>query len=155
MALAEGVVEGIVDQLRADAEARCLVAIDRDGELRGVVEKVARYVRQDGGQGLHLGEYLARPVGEFADVGILQRILILPARQPAADRDVLRHLHEHGDALEGRELRAQPADDLIGIRPALLARLQGQVVAAGVAGIGGAGIAQIRAKRTRCPDRGR
>ena len=55
-----------------------------------------------------------RPVGQLVGIRIRQRVLILGLRQPRADGDVLGRLHVQGDALDLRELRLQPVDDLIG-----------------------------------------
>ena len=51
-------------------------------------------------------------------------------RCAAADVDVLRRLQEQARALDLVELAAQPRDDLVGIRCALIARLQGDEHAA-------------------------
>ena len=64
--------------------------------------------------------------------GSCKRVLILPARDAAADRDVLRGLQEQRDAFEPGDLRAQPRDDLRGACAALLVRLQPDKEARGV-----------------------
>ena len=51
-------------------------------------------------------------VVELVEVGVGHRVLVLRARQPAADVDVLRRLHEQIDALQLRQLGAQARDDL-------------------------------------------
>jgi hypothetical protein len=93
LALAEGIVESVVDKLRGDAEARGVVTVDCDGELGSTVEEVRRGVRKLRKR-LHLGEHLARPVRKLLDIDVLQGVLVLTARQASANRDVLRNLHE-------------------------------------------------------------
>jgi hypothetical protein len=57
LALAVGVVQRVVDQLRRDGEARSLVAIDCDFELRGIGEEIARRVGKLR-QGAHFLQHL-------------------------------------------------------------------------------------------------
>ncbi len=111
LALAEGVVERIVDRLRRDAEARRLIAIDRDLQLR----RVGREVGGDVGelrQRAQLLQELLRPLVQLVDIGVLQRVLEAAAGDAGADIDVLRRLQEQIDAFELGELRPQPVDDL-------------------------------------------
>ena len=61
------------------------------------------------GSDLELLEHLGRPFVELGEIGVLQRVLELRARQPAADVDVLRGLQEEARALDLLELRPQPA----------------------------------------------
>ena len=72
---------------------------------------------------------------QLAEVGVLQRILILRARGPSADGDVLRRLKEQLRPLDFGELRLQSRDNLIGGRVALVTRLQRDEHPAGVRGI--------------------
>ena len=44
---------------------------------------------------------------ELVEVGVGQRVLVLGAAEPAADRDVLPGLHEELDAFDRRHLRPQ------------------------------------------------
>src|SRR5215831_17281030 len=145
LALPEGVVEGVVDQLRRDAEARRLVAVDGDLELRGVRQEIARHVGELR-QRAHLLEQLLRPFVELGDVGVLQRVLKTGAGNAAADGDVLRRLQEQRRALNLGELRPQPVDDLRGSELALVARLEHDEEAAGIGGVGAAGAAGERAE---------
>ena len=104
--LAEGVVERVVDQLRRDAVARGLVAIDVERQGRAwVCWSVA--TSRNSGRLLQLVQDLRRPVAEFVEIGILQRVLELRARRAAADVDVLRGLQEQPRAL--RPCRASGA----------------------------------------------
>ena len=55
---------------------------------------------------------LRRPSFSSSRFGVLQRVLVQRPGRPAADVDVLRGLQEQRGALDLRELRPQPADDL-------------------------------------------
>ena len=116
LALAEGVVERIVDRLSRQSVARRLVAIESQSQRRARRLLVGRDVAQLG-QGLQLGEHLGRPCVQRVGIGALQSVLILGARGASADGQVLRDLHEQLGALDLVELRAQARDDLIGGRP--------------------------------------
>ena len=115
LALAEGVVQRVVDQLRLDAVARGGVAVDLELQRGAVGLLVGRDVAQFR-QRLHLGQDLRRPVVQLVEIGVLQRELELRARRPAAEPDVLRRLHVESRALDLLELRAQARDDLLGAR---------------------------------------
>src|SRR5262245_51628936 len=145
LALAEGVVEGVVDQLRRDAEARGLVAVDGDLELRGIRQEIARHVGELR-QRAHLLEQLLRPFVELGDVGVLQRVLKTGAGNAGADGDVLRRLQKERRALNFGELRPQPVDNLRGGELALVARLEHDEETPGVGGVGAAGAAGERAE---------
>ena len=144
LALAEGVVEGGIDHLGQNAEARRLIAIDADGKLRRAVLQVARGVGKLG-QRLKLGENLRRPVIELGEIGVLERVLILAAADAAADGDVLRGLEHEAHALHLGELRAQPIDDVRRRGDALIAGLERDEEASGVGGLRAAGAAHDRA----------
>ena len=143
LALAVGIVQRIVDQLRRDAEAGGLVAVDGELELRRISEKVGRCVSKLG-QGAHPVEHLLRPLDQLVDVDCLQRILESAAPDAPADSDVLRHLQREVCALHLCELRPQPIDDLRSGGAALVARLQDDQEAAGVGGRGGVVAAGLR-----------
>src|SRR5262249_1157429 len=145
LTLAEGVVEGVVDHLRRDAEAGRLVAVDADLELGRVRQEIARHVGELR-QRAHLLEQLIRALVELCDVGVLQRVLKTGAGDAAADGDVLGRLQEERRTLNLRELRPQPVDDLRGGELALVARLEHDEEAPGVGGVGAAGAAGERAE---------
>ena len=105
LALAEGVVERVVDQLRREPVAGGLVAVDGDRQGRARRLLVGGHVAQLGSD-LELLEHLRRPLVELVEVGVLQRVLELRARGAAADVDVLRRLHEQPRALDLLELAA-------------------------------------------------
>ena len=99
LALAEGVVEGVVDGGGSDAEAGGGGAVDdeRDGETAGLfvggdVFKV--------GQILKASDEAIGPVAEFVGVGVFEGELILSAADTVVDGDVLHGLHEELDALD-------------------------------------------------------
>ena len=75
-ALAEGVVERVVDGGGQDAEARGDLALDGDVEQRPGIELIGGDVG-DAGNGLDLVEEERRPVIELAGVGVGQCVLIL------------------------------------------------------------------------------
>src|SRR5580704_10395608 len=131
LALAERIVERVVDELRLDAETGRRIAIDVDGELRRRVLRVACHVSQLR-HGLELGQELRRPDIELVQVGILHDVLELAARDAAADGDILRRLQEQPRTGNLRQLRAQPVDDLRGAGVAVVAQLQTDDEAAGI-----------------------
>ena len=113
LALAERVVERVVDQLRLDAVARGRVAVDRQRQRRALGLLVGGDVAQLR-QCLHLGQDLRRPFVQLVEIGVLQRVFELRPRRPAAEPDVLRRLQEEPGALDLVELGTQPRDDLLG-----------------------------------------
>ena len=133
LALAERIVERVVDQLRLDAVARGSVAIDLQLQRRALALLVGCDVAQLG-QRLHLGQDLRRPFVQFVQVGILQCEFELGSRRPAAEPHVLGGLHEEAGALDLFELGTQAGDDLLGGGRAFAARLQRDVHVAVVAG---------------------
>ena len=72
-----GVIERVVDQLRRNAEARGLVAIDGDLELRRARQEIGGDVGQFR-QGPHLLQHLLRPFVQLGDVRVLQVYWKLP-----------------------------------------------------------------------------
>ena len=133
LALAERVIQRVVDQLRLDAVARGGVAIDLEFERGALGLLVGRDVAQLR-QRLHLGEDLRRPFVQLGEIGVLQREFELRAGRPAAEPDVLRGLHVEAGALDLLELGTQPGDDLLRDGVALVARLQRDEDVAVVAG---------------------
>jgi hypothetical protein len=93
LALAEGIVERVVDYLRRQAIARCLIAIDRHRQSRAVCLLIRGNVAKFG-QSLHLGEYLRSPLVQLAEIRALQGILELGARGATADAHILCGLKE-------------------------------------------------------------
>ena len=105
LALTEGVVEGVVDELRGDAQTRGRAAVDGQVDLQPLVLLVAAHVPQLRQllQGLH---QLGGPAVQFIDVRVFEAVLVLRAADPVLDREVLHRLHEQRDALELGELAA-------------------------------------------------
>ena len=108
-ALAKGVVERVVDGEGQDAVARGHLALDGDVEQRTGIELIGRDVG-DAGELLDPVEEQGRPVIQLAGIGVVQRVLILGFRDPAADGDVLRGLHIERDALDLGEVGPQPRE---------------------------------------------
>ena len=114
LALADGVVERRVDQRRRDAEARRRVR----GRSSASPPRPA-FCWSDA-TSVSCGSWRKRSSRRGAQVlsssrsVSVTRVLVLRARQPAADVDVLRRLHEQVDALELGQLRPQAGDDLVG-----------------------------------------
>ena len=134
LALSEGVIEGIVDDLGGNAETRGLVAVDRDLELRRIRQQVGGDIRQLR-HCPHFLQHLVRPLGQLADIGILQGVLKTGARDAAAHGDVLGRLHEERRSLDLGQLGSQSIDDLRGGQLALIARLEHDEAAPGVGGL--------------------
>ena len=67
-------------------------------------------------------------------IGVGQRVLVLGAAEPAADRDVLARLHEELGALDRGDLGPQALDDLVRAQLALVMRLELDEHARGVFG---------------------
>ena len=99
LALAEGVVQRVVDLLRLDAESRRGVAVDRQrrGGARHLL--VGGDVAQDAAGCCSFASTFGAQSFSSSRFGVLQRVLELRPRQPAADADVLRRLHVELDAL--------------------------------------------------------
>ena len=87
------------------------------------------------GSVLSLVDEPRRPGVQLVQIGILQHVLELAARDAAADGDVLRRLQEQPGARDLGELRAQPVDDLRGRGVAVVAQLQADDEAAGILGV--------------------
>ena len=99
LALAEGVVERVVDHLGRDAESGGGGAIDAHGGLETLILLVARHVAELGQCAEALHEP-GRPGGELDEIRILQAVLVL---RPA-------HAIFHGQVLDGLEIERDPAD---------------------------------------------
>ena len=112
LALAERIIQRVVDQLRLDAVARGGVAVDLQLQRGAVGLLVGGDVAQLR-QGLHLGQDLWRPFVQLGQIGVLQRELELGARRPAAEPHVLRRLHEQPRALDLFQLGTETGDDLL------------------------------------------
>ena len=111
LALAESVVERVVDLGRRDAEPRGGVAIDDEIGLQPLLLLVGIDVREHGTVLERLDE-LRRPRVEILRIVGLQRVLIWRVALPAAGADVLNRIEKQAAAGNLRELRPQPRDHL-------------------------------------------
>eukprot|EP01022_Parablepharisma_sp_SALTPOND_P004192 TRINITY_DN118_c0_g1_i1.p1 TRINITY_DN118_c0_g1~~TRINITY_DN118_c0_g1_i1.p1 ORF type:complete len:1977 (+),score=693.89 TRINITY_DN118_c0_g1_i1:34526-40456(+) len=144
-ALAEGVVERIVDGGRGDAQARGSIAVDLDVGLQTLVLQVGGHIGQFRLL-LQAGDQLGHPGAEHVGIGIFQGELVLRARDAILDGQVLHRLHVQGHARHLlRQRGLQAADDIGGRDVALLVRLQVDEHAAAVEG----GIGAIHADEGR------
>ena len=133
LALAERIIQRVVDQLRGDAVAGGRVAIDVQLQRGAFALLVGCDVAQLR-QGLHLRQNLRCPRVELVEIGVLERELELRSGRPAAEANILRRLHEQPCALDLLELGTQPGDDLHRIGAAFVTRLQRNIHVAVVAG---------------------
>ena len=133
LALAEGVVERVVDVVHGEAQARGGIAVDDEVRFQAMVLLVGGSIAQLGHR-LHLVEQLRRPFVQIVQVVILQRVLVLRVAGASADVDVLNRLQEQLDAGDTRQLGAQAIDDLVGGGFALAAGLERDEHAAHVGG---------------------
>ncbi len=131
LALAEGIVESVVDLADRDTEPRRGVAVDHEVRLQALVLLVA----VDVGKvriALQGRRDLRRPVIELLQRRALQRVLILRVRGPAPDPDVLHRLQEQARTGHHRHLAAQPRDHPVGAELALVERPQRHEHEAGI-----------------------
>ncbi len=105
LALAEGVVEGVIDELRGDAQPRGRGAVDGQEDLQPLVLLIAAHVPQFR-QFLEGCDQPGGPAVQFVGVGVLEAVLVLGPADPVLHRQVLHRLHEERDALELGELAA-------------------------------------------------
>ena len=132
LALAERVVERVVDRLRRDAEARRGVAVDHEPRLqarrsagrwrRRAAPAAPAAVRRSRG---------AQTVKLLA-VGIFEAVLVLRPADAILDRQVLHRLHVQRDAVDLGQLRLQAADHVAGADLPRFERLQVDLDAAAV-----------------------
>ena len=113
LALAEGVVERVVNVGRKNTEARRGVTVDGDGSDQTLVQLVAGDVTQLG-QRFQLVDEARSPVSEFLGVHVFEAVLELRAADAIFDSQVLNRLEEKRDAIDLGEFGLQPADDIGG-----------------------------------------
>ena len=123
LALPEGVIEGVVDQLWRDAESRRGSAVVLHHRLQPLVLLI----------GIHVGNARNTPQSlqhsRTIDIQILQifafhRELIEGAARPPADPYILRRLQIKSGARLGGQFRPQPGDDGVDRNFPLVERLQ-------------------------------
>ena len=122
LALAECVVQRVVDLADGDAEPRGGVAIDHQIGFQPLVLLVAVDVGEHGGLLLQRGRDLRRPFVELLQRGSLQGVLILRVAGAAADADVLHGLQEQRGARHDRQRPPQPRDHAVDRNLALAQR---------------------------------
>ncbi len=110
-ALAESVVQGVVDGRSGQAQPRGGVAIDDQVFFQGVILLVGGDVPQIR-KGLQLGHEPRHPGGQVVGIGGLQAVLKLGAADAIFHAEVLHRLHVQGDSLNGLGLVRKAADDL-------------------------------------------
>jgi len=111
-ALAEGIIQRVIDRIGQDAVARCDFALDRDVEHRPGIELVGGDVG-NAGERLDLVQKQRRPVLELAGSASFKVYWNCVLFQPRSDGDVLRGLHIKRDALDLGEVGLQPRDYLV------------------------------------------
>ncbi len=123
-ALAEGVIQGIVDRRRGDAEARGCIAVDCDIGLQTEILLVTGDICQFRGLA-QACDQLRHPDAQFGSVGIFEGELILGAADAVFNRQVLHRLHVQRDVADlAIQFRLQAADDVAGADIALIVRFQ-------------------------------
>ena len=110
LALAEGVVERVVDGLHGDAEAACGLPVDLDEGAQAAVLGLGDGVAQHG-RHAQLFNQAGGPQRDFLRTAADQRVLVLRAALAGADLDVLHRLEEHDHARHGRYRALQAVDD--------------------------------------------
>ena len=122
LALAEGVVERVVDRLHRDAEPAGGFAVDLDLHAQAALLRLRGDVEQPRGPAAAARVSFSDHSMHLAGVGADQRVLILRAARPRADLDVLHRLEVDGHAGDRRDRPLQAADDVVDGRAALVAR---------------------------------
>ena len=133
LALAEGVVERVVDELRGDAEARCGGPVDHQRRLLPLVLLVTAQIDELRQRAKALRDPRS-PRVELPDVVPLERVLVLRVPHAAARADVLHCLEEGGGPRHAGHTSAQSRDHLVGADLPLRERLQHDEHARGVGG---------------------
>ena len=131
LALAKGIVQGIVDVAGVHAQPRRGVPVNDYSGFQALVLLVGVDVAQFG-QRAQLLQKKRRPVIQVIQVLALQRVLKLRLAHASADGEVLGRLHEESRTRHHRQFAAQPADHLVGADLAFLQRLQRDEHAAAV-----------------------
>ncbi len=113
LALAEGIVERVVDVGHGDAQPRSGVAVNDQLGSEALVLQVAGDVGKRGLLAQSV-DHLARVGSELGLVGIFERVLELRAAHAVFHGQVLQRLQEELDAFDGGELALQTADHFSG-----------------------------------------
>ena len=97
LALAEGIVEHILDRLHGDAQAGGAVAVHHDFGGEPILLLVGRDMGEIGA-GAQTVDQQRRPVRELGLIGIGEGVLVLGTADSGADLDILHGLEEHREA---------------------------------------------------------
>ena len=97
LALAESVVERVVDGRRRDSQPRGGDAVDGQRHRQSAGLLVGGHVFQQG-RLLQLVDQPVRPQVQFGGIGVFERVLVLRAADAVIDGDVLHRLHVQLDA---------------------------------------------------------
>src|SRR6266436_6241054 len=118
LALAEGVVEGVVDIGGENAEAGSSVAVDGESGEETLIQLVAGDIANIG-EGTELVDEARRPVGKLFGVNIFEAVLKLGAADAVFHGEILNGLHEKRDSVHLGKFRLQTANDIGSIGVAL------------------------------------
>src|SRR5215813_7555090 len=131
LALAEGVVESIVNVSWENAEPGCGVAVNDDVQQQAAGKTIVCNIAQ---LRKILQTFLEswNPGVQLFSVDVFQTVLKLRAADAVFNGQVLHRLHEKRDAIDFVELWLEAADHLAGINFAFGERLQIHLNAAGV-----------------------
>ena len=113
LTLAESVIECVVDYLGRDTETRCGIPIHHQSRLQAAILLVTGNIAQFR-KGLKSTDELGDPPIQLIGIRIFHAVLILRTRDTVFHGQVLYRLHVQRDALNLRQLRLQPADDIAG-----------------------------------------
>src|ERR1700731_744479 len=130
-ALAESVVESVVDIGGKNAKARSGVAVDGECGDKALVQLVAGDIAKVGQCFQFLNE-AACPVSEFLRINIFQAVLKLGAAHTVFDGQILNGLEEERNSVDFRKFGLEAADHIRGADIALGERLQIDLDAAAV-----------------------
>lgn len=123
LALAVGVVEGVVDRLRRDAETRCgdTIDIERNGVAAGLLigDNILN-LRQSA----KLCEQLVRPLVQLFTARVFHGVLILRAADAVFDREVLHWLQISLDAWNLAKFCLEAVDNFAGADATLVQRFE-------------------------------
>ena len=114
LALAEGIVQGVVDHLRRYAVARSSDPVDDQLRLQAQALLIAGNVAQVR-NGLELLDEAIRPLAQLFRVRVFQAVLVLGAADAVLDGQILHGLHEELDAIDFLKFRLQAANHRTGI----------------------------------------
>src|SRR5947209_2956372 len=146
LALAEGVVQSVINVGRKHADSRGSVAVDGKRGEQPLSQLIGGHIAQLG-EVLQLIHKAGNPVREFLGVHVFQTVLELRSADAIFNGQILHRLHEQGGAIHFRYFRLQTPDYLHGIDFSDGQRLQIYLKPAAVEGDVGAINTNKRRKR--------